>query len=307
MKINTFLFYVFFLFIPTLMYSQYQSVLSTEKTAYNIQFEPLDALLHGKIRIQGDTTINQYAYIKTFIEVDEWQPGEKFVGFVREDISEGKLWFLNKLNYQEYLVMDLELEVGDTFATFYDSDCFISGTGGTAAKVVEISTVENRKVVKLDRGFGGGFICDTLKFIEGVGPNATVFFQSTSLIDIGGLAFKVCRMYKDDTLSFPTISPLDLCGLSTHVDDVNQNIINFSILPNPNNGSFILKNDKESLNTDNSVVFKLFDITGKVVYNIHVTSFSEKVIDISHLPSGLYFYSVLISGKILQSGKIIKN
>lgn len=307
MKIYTFLFYTFFLFIPTLIYGQYQPVISAEKTVYKIQFEPLDVLMDGKIRIQGDTIINQSVYIKIFLYVNEWQPEEIFVGFVREDVNEGKLWFLNKLDNQEYLVMDLQLEVGDTFATFYDSDCFISGTGGTVAKVVEISTVENRKVVKFDRGFGGGFICDTLKFIEGVGPNATVFFQSTALIDIGGLAYKVCRIYKDNTLSFPTISPNDLCGLSTQVDDINQNNINFSIKPNPNNGSFILKEDNESSNTNNSVAFKLFDITGRVVYNTHATSLSEKIIDIRHLSSGLYFYSILISGKILQSGKIIKN
>lgn len=96
MKINPSLFYIFFLFIPSLIFGQYQPVLSAEKTVYNIQHEPLDALLHGKIRIQGDTIINQKAYLKTYVKVDEWQPGEKFVGFVREDVIAGKLWFLNQ-------------------------------------------------------------------------------------------------------------------------------------------------------------------------------------------------------------------
>lgn len=201
--------------------------------------------------------------------------------------------------------MDLGLEVGDTFPTFYDSDCFISGPGGSIAKVVEVYTVENRKVIKFDRGFGGGFICDTLKFIEGVGPNATVFFQSTSLIDIGGLAYKTCRMYKDDTLNFPTISPIDLCGMPTQVKSINQNSTGFFISPNPNGGSFTLKKDNDTFNTANSFVFKVFDLTGKVVYNTFITNYTEQVIDISHLASGLYLYTILTSDKVLESGKII--
>lgn len=289
------------------MFGQYQSVLSAEKTVYTIQMEPLDALLYGEIRIQGDTVINQTDYVKTFVEVDGWQPGEKLVGFVREDVNEGKLWFLNNLDNLEYLVMDLALEVGDTFTTFYNADCLLSGAGGTVAQVVEIYTLENRKIVKLDRGFGGGYICDTLKFIEGVGPNASIFFQSTSLDDIRGLAFNVCRMDKEDTLSFPTISPLDLCGLTTQVADISLSNNSFSILPNPNDGSFIIKEDNKGAIADDSALFILFDLTGNVVYKAHAISFINEVIDISHLSSGMYFYSILISDKIQQSGKIVKN
>jgi hypothetical protein len=120
---NYFINLVLFL-LPSLTFGQYQPVLSAEKTMYVIKIEPFDALLDGTIRVQGDTIINQFTYKEVFLEVEPF--GETLEGFVRENADAGKMWFLNRLDGQEYLIMDLELEVGDTFNTFYEYDCLIS-------------------------------------------------------------------------------------------------------------------------------------------------------------------------------------
>ncbi len=297
---------LFTLIFSNSIIGQYQEVLSTGMVKYDIQIEPFDELIEGTIKVQGDTFIDQLNYKNVLLEAELSQ--ESIVGFVRENILDGKMWFLNKLNDEEYLIMDMGLEVGDTFYTSYAVDCGIYGIGGNIAKVIETQQVEGRKVIKFDRGFGGGFICDSLKFIEGVGPNASLFFQNTSLdYDISGIAYNLCRMHKEDTLAFPLSSPIDLCGHSTNIIDIIPNNIYFLISPNPNNGFIKLIISNKLPITVNSFVFKVFDLTGEMVYSTIVANFLEQQIDINALSSGLYFFSISTYEEVIQLGKIIKN
>jgi len=298
---NCFINLVLFL-LPCLMYAQYQPVLSAEKTGYDIQIGVFDAVLVGVLRVQGDTVINQFTYKKVFITVDPF--GESLVGFVRENTDAGKMWFLNKLDDQEYLIMDLELEVDDTFNTFYEYDCYSSGPG--IAKVVTISMLESRKVITLDRSFGGGFICDTLKFIEGVGPNATLFFQSTTLdYDASGFYYRICEMYQEDTLSFPLFSEFDSCVSITSASEVLKSDGSFSIVPNPNTGSFVLKNNHPGSSLNNPL-FTLFDLNGREIVSLTIDgSLSEQQVRLPHIPAGLYFYGISTNEIPVQTGKMV--
>lgn len=92
-------------------------------------------------------------------------------GFIREDSVEGKVWFYDEYREQEFLVMDLSLNVSDTF--------IIYNWLGTA----EVFTVDSinfsfgKKQVFLD---GSIFICgmtEPLVFVEGSGPNAGFNYQ----------------------------------------------------------------------------------------------------------------------------------
>jgi hypothetical protein len=304
-NLNRFANVCFFLLIPCFAFGQYQPVLAIEKTTYNIKMEPFDALIDAKVRVQGDTTINQTTYKKVLLK--EEFSDEKIVGHVRESPDHSKLWFLNNLDNQEHLIMDLTLEVGDSFAVLYEYDCLIGVQLAGFVKVVGTTVVENRKTITLGTGNGGGFICDSLKFIEGMGPNATLFFQTSALdYDIYGLAYKVCNMYKEDTLSFPSVLSMDLCT-PTGTNEVNKKSISFSIMPNPNNGSFTIKQVCDDLKTSEAVTFQIFDLMGSLVYSTNIARFSEQTIDANHLYPGLYLYNILYSSKVLQFGKVIKN
>ncbi len=294
-----------FLFMPYPVNGQYLPILSANKTVHNIKIEPFDALIDGTITVRGDTIVNQTEYKKVFLKAEYRQ--ESVVGFVRESTGHDRLWFLNSLDNQEHLIMDLALEVGDTFDTFYEADCSINGQGGGLAKVVEITNIEGRKTIILDRGFGGGFICDSLKFIEGVGPNSSFFFQTTGLdYDIYGIGYKLCRVYHDDTLSFPVLPELDLCGLPTSVDDANYPIEKFSIVPNPVNEEFDLTRNTTVPLPISPVFLSLFDLNGKRILQKVLDNTLINPINISHLPGGCYLYRISTKNTIVQTGKIIK-
>jgi Secretion system C-terminal sorting domain len=172
--------------------------------------------------------------------------------------------------------------------------------------VVEISAIENRKVITFDQGFGGGFICDSLKFIEGVGPNATLFFQSTELVEPYGFAYRVCEMYQEDTLSFPLSSEYDSCVNITSASEVLNSNDSFSIVPNPNNGSFVLKNNHPGSNLNNPL-FTLFDLNGREIVSLKIDGgLPEQQVHLPHIAAGLYFYRISTNEKPVQTGKMIK-
>lgn len=281
-------------------------VLANHKTEFDIQIEPLDALMNGSIRIQDDTAINQASYKKVFLKTEFFS--ESLVGFVREDEDLGKMWFINNIDNKENLVMDMALEAGDTFNIFYMSDCGIGSSEGEIATVVEVSMLEARKVITFNRGFGGGLICDSLKFIEGVGPNATLFFQNTFLnYQISGIAYKTCKMYQEDTLSFPYFSEFDLCGQPTALHEASKLIGKFSIIPNPNNGEFFLKSDNPDMEFKR-LLFKIYDLNGKEIVSVDMgfNTYVKQLKQFAEFPVGLYFYKIIMDNKLFQSGKMIK-
>ncbi|MBK6621984.1 MAG: hypothetical protein IPG32_14335 [Saprospirales bacterium] len=144
-------------------------------------FGALDAGLEGTIRVEGDTVVNQISYKKVFFKGDFSL--EALVGLVRENADEGKLWFWNNLDNQEALVMDLNLAPGDTFPVANTSDCWDGDSGGPIIQVAEVYSLESKKVISMDCWHGGSFIGgDSLKFIEGAGPNATLFLQTKTWI-----------------------------------------------------------------------------------------------------------------------------
>jgi hypothetical protein len=77
---------------------------------------------------------------------------------------------------------------------------------------------------------------------------------------------------------------------------------NFSILPNPNNGRFMIYSESEiCLNQ-----IKIFDITGRLVYQEEANNAENlyRSIDISSQPAGQYLI-VLLSDRATYSGKFL--
>jgi Secretion system C-terminal sorting domain len=294
------------LLLSHLASAQYQPVLSANKTEYAIGIEVNDGVIDGVLRVEGDTNLNQLNYKKVYL-TSEFNP-ESHIGYVRENIAEGKIWFYNNSDEQEYLVMDLQLEEGDTFDTFYEHGCDEYNPGGITATVSEVALIENRKVITFNRKFGAGFICDSLKFIEGVGPNATFFFQSTNIdFNWSGFAYKICTMYREDTLSYQIESDPDLCWTTISLEELDDSDPFFSIAPNPVADFFVLEKKSTALESYHSINFVLFDLTGKKILSLKNSDSSMEAIEVPLLPAGCYIYQIFTSEKLLQSGKLIKN
>lgn len=178
----------------TTSYSQpYQSIYGDSSTNWGlIKFGACDFVCSADYSPESDTIVDS----NTFKILQNY-------GFIREDSVAGKVWFYDEFWSQEFLVMDLSLNVADTF-TIYDY-------GGTP----EIFTVDSinytggKKHVYLN---GGVFICSLLEplvFVEGTGPNAGFNYQRTG----GGSylsSYMLCH-WKDDLKVQGNLLFMDSC------------------------------------------------------------------------------------------------
>ncbi|MFT4662338.1 MAG: hypothetical protein ACI8XB_002628 [Patiriisocius sp.] len=303
MKNKTTFFLLFFAF-PFLSFAQYQQVLSADITKYAIVIEPFDWVAPGDMQIEGDTFFNQQQYKKVYLQAGI-SSMPSLVGFAREDEEEGKLWFHNILSDQENLVMDLTLEVGDTFNTYHEVGCGWSISGGPEATVIAVSVVGNRKTITLDRTFGAGNICDTLQFIEGVGPNATLFFQDTDInSDPSGFGYKVCQMYQEDSLVYPMSADIDLCDFSNPIAVKELSEVVVKVYPNPISAGKLYFELTEGI--DGNVL--LLDMLGREVFSQPIERWAILVeLDLpKFLKPGIYFYVLQEDeGAGVVSGKVV--
>ncbi len=174
----------------------------------------------------GDTiTIESTTYFKANLNGN-------LLGYFREDSTAGKAWFWAIDDTSEYLIMDLSLNIGDIFLVKMYSDSLVT--------VSSIDVVNNRKELTLNYNYGGGFIAENLKFIEGVGPNAAMFYQVEDKDQAFNnqylFGYLVCKMYHDtirvyawDTVNFE-------CGSFVGIQEMSQpENLTIEVFPNPTN------------------------------------------------------------------------
>jgi len=87
---------------------------------------------------------------------------------------------------------------------------------------------------------------------------------------------------------------------SNSVAEVNNP---FKLYPNPNNGNMVLE---YIINATDKAEINISDISGKLINSYLLNSDENKVtINEEHLKNGVYFYQVIINGKVKQSDKLI--
>lgn len=125
--------------------------------------------------------------------------------------------------------------------------------------------------------------------------------QSFALTEIKKLTFSEAQMniYRNtgSTTAF-FINNIAYMGFISNSNEIDYSIENFSIYPNPAINSLTIENF-EIINE-----LKIFDMQGKV--RLHLSPKTETVnIDISHLPTGIYFLQIIGNNQVKNS-KIIK-
>jgi Secretion system C-terminal sorting domain len=293
MKKQFILIYVIVATFFEVAHAQYLPVFVSSKTTFDLLAGVPDATLIGKIEIQGDSVLNGIVYKKVWYQV-EFYPFA-IVGFTRQNLENSKLYFLDIKSQSEYLVMNLDLDVGDEFPYFNASECE-NLQGNNIAKVVSVQIINGRKQVTFDKLSGGSFFCDSLKFIEGFGSNTSIFFQSPFLeCEFPALAYKACKKLENNALSYPT-SSIDFCGNTTNAEDT-LNSDNGIIEPNPFSNQL---NIKTEINTKISI----YTATG--ILKLHDSAKAENIeINTTNWQSGIYY--VLINGKFGSvTQKIVK-
>ncbi len=250
----------------------YESLFGSISTSWDIAIGYCDAVTTESGFVIGDTIINA----KTYKILGGFQGFSGFAGYIREDTLQGKAWFYNEYQKQEYLAMDLNLSVGDTF-NIYDY-------GNTAHPylVDSVYSLNNRKHVRLNVSISICTSIEQITFIEGVGTNAGLFFQGNYFDPIPN--YMLCQHKNGSQVASNLLYP-DTCFLHVvHLPELKFSDNKLQVFPNPAH---------EELNIELNMV--IGSSTRLSVYNelgerIFSTAVSQKrlKIDIARLPSGIY-------------------
>lgn len=279
-----------FLVCSTSIKAQFSPIVKTDSVSWTLKHEVWDRATIESLYLKGSITLNSKIYYSAYIK-DNTAGFNGLVGYFREDASTGKAWFLGINDTSEYLIMDLSLKVGDSILVkLYGKDKY--------AHINEVTIEHNRKVLITDYHLGGGFISENLKFIEGIGPNASLLYQleqtTASKIDTK-FGFLVCKAHNNNNLVYAW-DPINL-GCGNLWDNIISAIYKKDILIYPNPTSKMLKIASEE-NLDVSI----FDKMGRLVLTT-----DKKEIDISDLSDGIYIVRLNYDGKVIKTVEIIKN
>ena len=97
--------------------AQYQSLFGSVNTSWNMFFTNTSELRTDSLYTVSDIVINGMIYKEIFYQTISETPHIPLstVGYLREDSAQGKAWFFSNQDTTERLIMDLNLNLGDTF------------------------------------------------------------------------------------------------------------------------------------------------------------------------------------------------
>ena len=260
----------------------YESVFGNDSTQWNFvtDYGGADFIATVQFKAFGDIIIDEKEY--RFLSED-YISGVQPYGFLREDTIHGKLW-LKKLNdTSEYLLMNLNLNVNDTFLL----KNLQSDERDEKFVVKEISNT-NGKIVKLQ----GTTSFKEISFIEGIGVD-----YSFHILEQSWIYYEFLCSYKDNIQIFdnPDFGDCFIPKTGTDITYITKEEIKIYPIPTKNNLIIEINN---SLNNN----CKIYNINGKMIGDFSINS-SKLHIDISNYQSGIYM--IRINNKMTK--KIIIN
>lgn len=288
---------IVFLALPWALGAQFQAVLEGTEVLYKLELILADgSTTLGEITVAEPSVVNGRFYRKVFFRYG--LGGDTVVGYVREDTSTGELWFL-KGQEDEVKMHDLNLEPGDSIPV---PGSWCQGPD-SFAHVLSAGMEDGRWTITFDRTFGGDAFCEPLRYIEGVGPNASFFYPFLPDAILPGQAYRICRMRQDGALVYPAGALTDFCGLATPTDEEPRFAADFKAYPNPCSGILHV-----ALAAPTSQL-RLYDSRGSLMLSRLLSATepeSTAELDLSLLPAGIYWLSAHDSqGQAYSRGKAI--
>ena len=285
---------IVFFFLYSISNAQnYTPIIINGEVFFKTELETSEGFVFSEITVANFEKINGILYNRVFFKVG-FDP-DMFIGHLREEPGMGRLFFRPESSEEDFLVYDISLEVGDQISL---SARWCDGLSGDITTVVEVIEVEGNRTIIFDRQIGESETCETLRFIEGVGSNASVIFPYfLDAITVNGTALRLCHASHQTVVYYPENVDSDFCGLeipTAIVDPTSQKLVMF---PNPveDRISFTLK---ESEQLKNAVIYNALE--QKVLIS------SSKSIDVSSLKGGVYYLVVGTFGGYIYSGRFIK-
>ena len=280
--------------------AQYQSLFGSNNTSWNIIKGNLWGTGTDSLFTASDTVINSITYKKVFsYDLTNIPPYIlSTIGFLREDSVQGKAWFFSSEDPVEHLIMDLNLNLGDTF--------YVEGTWNSTGGYHPVDSIwmyAGKKHVRVDQyipRFHNG-VSEKLIFIEGVSTNIGIGYQ-TSHID--NFPYLLCS-YKD---GFPIYQNNDsvlngICIYTTVGIEEKHNFVGFNLYPNPSSDHLTIENKGSK---KNDLIIEIRDFTGKLALVKSLSSFEKVTINTNAISSGIYFISIKSEEEIITTQKWVK-
>ena len=290
---------IFLTIFSTFSQAQYQSLFGLEHTSWDMAvgapgifqlFPSLDSCYVGI-----DTIINGKVYREILWKHFYHGVNDHARGFLREDTLTGRAWYMSVYSGEEQLLMDLSLEVGDTFSIRFNESIWTPA-------VDSVYYYNDKKYIR----FNGQDSADPFTFIEGVGTTYGLTYRDPAF-ELGLMSYyTLCQTKDGDTLSYVNNSPyfLGRCDVSAvGVDERQKPAYNLHIFPNPANEKIVIEGVNDLvLDKNEGLVLTVSDVTGRLVHHEKVAFFPCEL-EIAEWPKGLYIITV---GNI-AIGKFLKN
>lgn len=267
-------------------FGQYQQ-LAIDSASWYLKHEIWDGAVIEHLFLEDTVTKNSKVYHEVAIEGIAGVNG--VIGYFREDTSAGKAWFWGIADVTEYLIMDLSLSVGDSFYVkmFAYPEAY--------AHVTSAEVVNGKKTLTLDYHYGGGFISEELKFIDGVGPSASFLYQvdDETAYEIYALfGYLVCTQYQGNTLVYAWDTVTFECG--PLFDGIAQPSASAPSFFYPNPATEVIYVNLPGIETT------LFNALG-----LEILRTESQNIPIAQLPVGMYYAQAKKNGKLLARTKLL--
>lgn len=286
------LFINFLTFLQINSFSQpFESIFGDYQTSWNIATEVPDAIFTDSIITIGDSLFGGHNYKVISNE------GRYFMNFIREDLSTGQVWIRSRPENIEYMVMDLSLTLKDTF------HLNAYGSYDSIAIVDSVYFEDGKKHVRFNYWLEMGRLKEKLTFIEGLGPNAGVFYQIHNRWGNHN-QYLLCSS-KDDQPYFVNANPFyeGECNLDHFGVGITKRRSNVSwkIYPNPFHESTLLTFDNKNIH---DAKLTIFDSKGRLVRTIENIHNNEVLIERQEMSKGLYLFKLQSKNQVLVSGKM---
>lgn len=268
-----------------LMAQHYESLFGSNSTQWNITMGNLWGTGTDQHTAIGDTTINGNSY-----KVIDGYTVEGFQAYLREDTIQGKAWYKNNQDTTEFLIMDMQLSIGDSM--------FVGGNWNPQPSYYFVDSVyvlDNRKHIRFDLEL---FFISNAKFtlIEGISSNLGFRYQDIDYMD--NFNPELLCSYKNGIQVFGTGE----CIYTGFSEIANQEKVN--VYPNPftDNVTIDLSQLKNKINQ-----FDLISSTGAILVSGEVNNSKVTIENLDLFKNGIYLIALRDGdGRVVISKKVIK-
>lgn len=266
-----------FIFSPAFT-QNYLPVVINGEVFFKTELETSEGIVPAEVTIANFEKINGQLYNRVFFKRN--LEADMFIGYLREDPGTGDIYFRTITNPQEFLVYDISLEVGESIIL---NARWCDGVAGDVATVVSVTETEGLREVVFDRQIGNDLICETLTFIEGVGPSASLIFPIfRNAIAENGVAQSLCHASHEAVIYYPAGTDTDLCGAGITSTDIPAQADAIKVFPNPVSTQLQVS----GLPAGSTIV--VYNGYGQVIPSV----FTGQHFDSSKWPAGLYVLEI---------------